>query len=132
MEGVLPWHNGGVYVFKDTQNWFFSHSSQSIGVLSSYPKSIMQWWSDELELTGYTALKYVLLLTFPGLKEVGKKVHHKTRSWLAGGQADSQRDRQGDSQADRQTVSQTDRKEDRHANRQTDRQTLQTGQSVVE
>ena len=78
MEGVLPWHNGGVYVFKDTQNWFFSHSSQSIGVFSSYPKSIMQWWGDELELTGYTALRY----DFPGLREgrskVGNKVHHQT------------------------------------------------------
>jgi len=61
MEGVLPWHNGGVYVFKDTQNWFFLHSSQSIGVSSSYPKSIMQWWSDDTELTGYTALRYVLI-----------------------------------------------------------------------
>lgn len=63
MEGVLPWHNGGVYVFKDTQNWFFLHSSQSIGVSSSYPKSIMQWWSDDTELTGYTALRYVLIKT---------------------------------------------------------------------
>ncbi|XP_020601148.1 matrix metalloproteinase-14-like [Orbicella faveolata] len=64
MEGVLPWHNGGVYVFKDTQNWFFLHSSQSIGVSSSYPKSIMQWWSDELELTGYTALRHLNGQTF--------------------------------------------------------------------
>lgn len=63
IEGVLPWHNGGVYVFKDTQNWFFLHSSQSIGVSSSYPKSIMQWWSDDTELTGYTALRYVLIKT---------------------------------------------------------------------
>jgi len=84
MEGVLPWHNGGVYVFKDTQNWFFLHSSQSIGVSSSYPKSIMQWWSDELELTGYTALRYVLLLTFPRKcitrQEVGRQAGKQTVS----------------------------------------------------
>lgn len=69
MEGVLLWHNGGIYVFKDTQNWFFSHSSQSIGVLSSYPKSIMQWWSNELELTGYTALRYDFPLNLKGEKQ---------------------------------------------------------------
>lgn len=81
IEGVLPWHNGGVYAFKDTQNWFFLHSGQSIGVSSSYPKSITQWWSDEPELTGYTALRYAVVLSVHGLREgrskVGKKVYHQ-------------------------------------------------------
>lgn len=59
IEGALPWYNGGVYVFKDTQNWLFLHSDQSIGVSSNYPKSVMQWWSDEPELARYTAFRYV-------------------------------------------------------------------------
>ena len=61
IEGALPWYNGGVYAFKDTQNWFFLHSDESIGVSSNNTKSVMQWWSDEPELTGYTALRYDLV-----------------------------------------------------------------------
>ena len=58
IEGALPWYNGGVYVFKDTQTWFFLHNDDSVDVLSSYPKSVTNWWSDASEITGYTVFRY--------------------------------------------------------------------------
>lgn len=59
IEGALPWYNGGVYVFKDTQTWFFLHSEDSIGVSSSFPNSITKWWSMTSRLSGYTVVRYV-------------------------------------------------------------------------
>ena len=61
IESALTWYNGGVYVFKDTQTWFFLHSSDSIGILSSYPESVTKWWNDDPNISGYAAFRYVCL-----------------------------------------------------------------------
>ena len=64
IEGALPWYNGGVYVFKDTQSWFFLHSSDSIGITSGYPKSVTTWWSDTPKISGYTVFRYVRVFQY--------------------------------------------------------------------
>ena len=61
IESALTWYNGGVYVFKDTQTWFFLHSYDSIGILSSYPESVTKWWNDDPNISGYAAFRYVCL-----------------------------------------------------------------------
>ena len=49
-------------MFKDTQTWFFLHSSDSIGILSSYPESVTKWWNDDPNISGYAAFRYVCLI----------------------------------------------------------------------